>query len=103
MTFRRIARDRTVLVVRLDHQHARTAAIEADDVRLPELSAVETERIRSDASGQRDLIDHLLAEPRDLQHQLAVLLVPRQREEAVHALKHGCWCRCWCGGGCLAR
>ena len=44
-----VVRQRAIRVVRLNHEHARADALEADDVRRAELMAIESDRVRADA------------------------------------------------------
>ena len=64
-------------------QHARPDAVEADDERLVVAVAIEADGIRSHPARQRGDLDHLLSEARDGHHQLAVRLVPFEREELL--------------------
>src|SRR4029077_2256400 len=78
-----------VTIVRLDHQDLRSDPIEADDVRLTELTAIEADRIRSHSGGERDLVEKLLRQAIDLHQQLSVLRIPIKRKEAPEFLQPG--------------
>ena len=81
--------ERSERVVGLNQQHLRSHPLELDDGRRAELPAVEADRIRADARRERDLIQELLIEARDLEEQLAFRGVPIQRHVAVDALHRG--------------
>src|SRR5688500_7187142 len=49
-----------------------------------ELPAIEAEGIRPDTRGERDLVDQLLIEPRNLEEKRSILFIPVEREKAFH-------------------
>jgi hypothetical protein len=75
-----------VAVVALHHEHARADALEDYDATGAELPLVEPDRVRSEPGGERDLIEDLGVEARDLEVHPPRARVPVERHEAVDLL-----------------
>ena len=85
LAFRGVAADRAEAVVGLRQQDLRADPLEGHDGRVPQLPAVEADRIGSEAGRERRLVEQFLIEPRDLEIEPAGEFVPVHRDEAVHA------------------
>ena len=82
LALRGVCGECAVLVVDGRQQHAWTGAFEAHDPGVAELSTIEADGIRPETARQRNLIQALGVEPRDLQQQTAAQLIPVHGHEA---------------------
>ena len=73
----------TEVLVALDHQDARSHALEGDDLAPAFLSAIEADIIGTQSRGETRRVQHGGIEAGDLQPQIAGALFPIDREEAV--------------------
>ena len=87
VAFVRVRALRAVIVVRLDHQHFRPDPLEADDARVGETGTVDADVVRSHPGADAGDVQHFLIEFRDLEIERAGVLIPVQREEAIHPLE----------------
>src|SRR5689334_17238185 len=93
VTFVRVVGDGAKIIVRRDEQHAWTTAIEAHDRAGAELTAIESDVVRTDAGGQGFNVEKLAVPLVDLEPDLARLRVPVEGEEAgklLHAFHLVC-------------
>jgi hypothetical protein len=77
--FGRTASERAITLIWLDQEYPRSDSLEANQVGAAHLAAIESDRIRSDAGGERDLINQLEPRAGNLEEKFPRLFLPVER------------------------